>query len=174
MKKSTALVIALFILGVFAAGYFVEKPERKRTQEEVKEEEIVKNIAKEVRYKNVLLRTYYYTTNQALYDALGFKVNESRVVFAIIDIPVYNSVFDKVKAMNSLAEAVFKYDPRISGLAVLYVEPEKLSRNITVVYIPRKDYEENTKAGLRDVKLYNTYLFFSVPKNRFLESDLGS
>lgn len=174
MKKSTALVISLFILGVFAAGYFAEKPKRKITGEEIKEEEIVKNIANEVRYKNVLLRAYYYTTNKSLYEALGFKVNESRVVFAIIDIPFYKGVFDKVKAVNSLAQAAFKYDPRIQGIAVLHVEPEELSRNITVIYIPKKEYEENTKAGLRDVKLYNTYLFFSVPKDRFLESDLGS
>ncbi len=174
MKKSTAIVIALFIVGVFFAGKYAENTTKKTKKTELTEEDIVKNIAKDLKYKNVLLRAYYYTTNQALYEALGFRVNESRVVFAIIDIPVYNSVFDKVKAMNSLAAAAFKYDPRIQGIAVLYIEPEKLSRNITVVYIPKKDFEENLKAGLRDVKLYNTYLFFSVPKDRFLESNLGS
>ncbi len=174
MKARAKIVIIIFIVGVLTAGVLInEIGNNKRT--EVKkiapdEKVIITNIAKELMNKGVVLQNYYLTTNTSLEKAFGIKINKQKLVFAIIDIPAYNSTISKVNGVINLAESVFRYDRRADGVVVLFIEPNSMTKYLTFIYIDREEFFRNRQKGLENIILYNTFEFFNVPKTNLVKS----
>ncbi len=178
MKTSVKIVIILFIVGVLGAGILLDTDKKKEIEKTGKvnsiEEEIIKSIARDLRYKGVVLQNYYFTTNRSLEEAFGIEINREKVVFAIIDIPSYSGTLDKVERIIALAESVFNYDNRTEGVVVLFIEPERTKGYVKFIYIDKEEFFKNKEKGLASIRLYNTFEFFEVPKEKLEEEDLQS
>lgn len=144
MKKSTWLILALFVVAVTAAGFM---PTGGRDAEEPTPEE---KLEKELLKRGVVLENYYTTTVSELEKALGINITDtgsSRVGFLILRSPIQNEEL----VFEPTLEAVLSVFPELEAVAMLRLDSDPKM----LVYAPAgvRSYADMHKLPLDVAKL---------------------
>lgn len=117
MNNFTKVVLVLFVLAVFAAGFFPagEQEEKQPSPKEKLEKELLK--------RGIVLEDYYTTTVAQLEEALGIDIKADggeRVGFVMLRSPVQ----DEEEVFKQAAAAVASVFPDVGAVAMLRIDAE--------------------------------------------------